>query len=79
MSLRFVYATSVCIHFFRLKQIRPGAAHDGQFFVEDQIWPGASRVLLPEVDHAQTVMGNAGFDSARLWGTLLEMLFARIA
>lgn len=59
----------------RLGEIRPGCAHDGQFYVEDLIWPGLPHVLLPHVDHAQPVMGGFGFDSARYWlATLLVFL-----
>lgn len=59
----------------RLGEVRPGCAHDGQFYVEDLIWPGLPHVLLPHVDHAQPVMGGSGFDSARYWlATLLLFL-----
>jgi len=61
----------------RLAQLRPGCAHDGQFFIEDQLWRGAEHVLLPEIDHAQAVMSNDGFDAPRLWLTLLAMLLDR--
>lgn len=59
----------------RLGEIRPGCAHDGQFYVEDLIWPDLPHVLLPHVDHAQPVMGGLGFDPARYWlATLLLFL-----
>lgn len=59
----------------RLGEVRPGCAHDGQFYVEDLIWPGLPHVLLPHVDHAQPVMGGFGFDPARYWlATLLLFL-----
>jgi hypothetical protein len=51
----------------RLGEIRPGCAHDGQFYLEDLVWPGVPHVLLPRVDHAQPVMSGHGFDSARYW------------
>ena len=55
-------------------EIAPLRAHDGQFLLEDLIWPGLPHVLLPEVDHAQPVLGGAGFDAARYWMTLLAVL-----
>jgi len=55
----------------RLGEIRPGVAHDGQFYLEDLLWPGEPHVLLPHLDHAQPVMDGFGFDSARYWVTLL--------
>ncbi len=55
----------------RLGEIRPGVAHDGQFYVEDLLWPGHEHVLLPHLDHAQPVMDGFGFDSARYWVTML--------
>jgi hypothetical protein len=58
----------------RLAEIAPGQAHDGQFLLHDLIWPGLPHVLLPELDHAQPVLGGAGFDSARYWLALLAML-----
>lgn len=55
----------------RLGEIRPGVAHDGQFYVEDLLWPGLEHVLLPHLDHAQPVMDGFGFDSARYWVTMM--------
>lgn len=55
----------------RLSELRPGVAHDGQFYLEDLLWPGLNHVLLPHLDHAQPVMDGFGFDSARYWQTLL--------
>lgn len=57
----------------RLEEIRPGCAHDGQFFLEDLIWPGLPHVLLGHVDHAQPVMGGFGFDEARYWKVLIAL------
>jgi hypothetical protein len=58
----------------RLGEIRPGCAHDGQFFLEDLIWPGLPHVLLAGVDHAQPAMGGFGFDHARYWRLLVHEL-----
>lgn len=57
----------------RLGEIRPGAAHDGQFFLEDLVWPGIPNLLLPRLDHAQPAMGGHGFDHGRYWRVLLGM------
>jgi hypothetical protein len=57
----------------RLGEIRPGAAHDGQFFLEDLIWPGLPHVLLPHIDHAQPAMGGFGFDHVRYWKLLITL------
>ncbi|MEZ4320620.1 MAG: hypothetical protein R3F61_24270 [Myxococcota bacterium] len=61
----------------RLAEIRPGCAHDGQFFLEDLLWPGLPHVLLAHVDHAQPVMGGFGFDEVRYW-KVLAALFASV-
>lgn len=58
----------------RLGEISPGRAHDGQFYLDDLIWPGVAHVLLPEVDHAQPVVGGLGFDCSRYWITVLAVL-----
>ncbi len=58
----------------RLGELSPGQAHDGQFFLRDLIWPGLRHVLLPQVDHAQPVVGGAGFDHVRYWWALLSLL-----
>ena len=55
----------------RLGEVRPGCAHDGQFFLEDLLWPGIPHVLLAHVDHAQPVMGGFGFDEVRYWKAVL--------
>jgi hypothetical protein len=58
----------------RLGEIRPGCAHDGQFYLEDLIWPNVPHVLLPHVDHAQPAMGGFGFDPARYWLSAITLL-----
>jgi len=58
----------------RLGEIGPLRAHDGQFFLDDLIWPQWPHVLLPEVDHAQPGVGGHGFDPARYWLALLAVL-----
>jgi hypothetical protein len=58
----------------RLGEIGPQRAHDGQFFLEDLIWPHWPHVLLPEVDHAQPAVGGHGFDPARYWLAALAIL-----
>jgi len=61
----------------RLGQIRPGCAHDGLFYLEDQLWPTAEQLVLGRIDHAQSVMGGMGFDLVRFWTTLVAMLIGR--
>lgn len=58
----------------RLGEIGPGRAHDGQFFLDDLIWPELPHVLLPDVDHAQPAVGGCGFDPARYWLAVLCVL-----
>jgi len=58
----------------RLGEIGPGRAHDGQFFLNDLIWPGLPHVLLPQVDHAQPAVGGHGFDPARYWLAVLSLV-----
>ena len=58
----------------RLGEIFPGRAHDGQFYLDDLIWPRFAHVLLPEIDHAQPAMGGSGLDCSRYWLTLLSVL-----
>jgi pimeloyl-ACP methyl ester carboxylesterase len=58
----------------RLGEITPNNAHDGQFYINDLIWPNLSHILLPEVDHAQPVMGGHGFDCSRYWVSVLATL-----
>lgn len=57
----------------RLGEIRPGCAHDGQFWLEDLVWPDLPHLLLPRVDHAQPVMGGHGFDHVRYWKVVLAL------
>jgi alpha-beta hydrolase superfamily lysophospholipase len=59
-----------------LAEIVPGHAHDGQFLMVDQRLPGASLVCLPEIDHAQPVLGGYSFDPGRFWRTLVETALA---
>jgi hypothetical protein len=54
----------------QLNALRPGHAHDGQFFLADQCLPSMPMVCLPALDHAQPVLGGLGFDAARLWRAL---------
>lgn len=58
----------------RLKEIRPHCAHDGQFFLDDLIWPNIKHVLLPHLDHAQPVVGGFNFDHKKYWLTLINMI-----
>jgi hypothetical protein len=55
----------------RLSRIRPGAPHDGVFYLADQLWPQASMLVLPGIDHAQPSVGGAGFAHDRFWSSLL--------
>jgi len=55
-----------------LNEVAPGHAHDGQFFLPDQRLAHAKLVCLPEIDHAQPVLGGHGFDAGRFWRTLVE-------
>lgn len=57
----------------RLGEIGPGRAHDGQFFLEDLLWPGIPHVLLPRLDHAQPAVGGCGFDHVRYWLAILSL------
>ena len=57
----------------RLGEIRPGCAHDGQFFIEDQLWTNALQLVLGRIDHAQSVMGGRGFPLVRFWDTLATL------
>jgi pimeloyl-ACP methyl ester carboxylesterase len=58
----------------RLGEIGPGRAHDGQFFLDDLVWPGLPHVLLPHLDHAQPAVGGLGFDHARYWLSILTVV-----
>lgn len=57
----------------RLDEIRPGCAHDGQFYLEHLLWPGLPHVLLPHVDHAQPVVGGFDFPHVRYWKVVLAL------
>ncbi len=58
----------------RLDQVRPGCAHDGQFYLQDLVWPDLPHVLLARVDHVQPAMGGGGFDHVRYWKIMLALL-----
>lgn len=58
----------------RLNEIRPACAHDGQFFLNDLIWPNINHVLLPHLDHAQPVVGGFNFNHKHYWLTLIKMI-----
>lgn len=60
----------------RLDARRPGCAHDGQFYLEDQVLAGVPQVCLPRLDHGQPVLGGLGFDSGRFWLALADLLHA---
>lgn len=57
----------------RLCEIRPGEAHDGQFFTRSMLWPHSHTILLGGVDHAQPSVGGLGFDHGRLWPALVAV------
>jgi pimeloyl-ACP methyl ester carboxylesterase len=61
----------------RLGEIRPGCAHDGQFYLPDQLWHVAEQLVLGRIDHAQSVMGGNGFDLVRFWAALAALLLER--
>ncbi len=61
----------------RLGEIGPGRAHDGQFFLEDLVWPGLPHILLPRLDHAQPAMGGYGFDHVRYWLAIISLFLER--
>jgi len=60
----------------RLGEIGPGRAHDGQFFLDDLIWPRLPHILLPRLDHAQPAVGGHGFDAGRYWMAALAVLLS---
>ena len=59
-----------------LRALRPGHAHDGQFFLCDQRLPATPLVGLPALDHAQPVLGGYGLDVGRLWRALVSCALA---
>lgn len=61
-------------HHARLNAQRPGWAHDGQFYLDNQRLVGTPQICLPHLDHGQPVLGGGGFDSTRFWLTLLNVL-----
>lgn len=60
----------------RLNALRPGHAHDGQFFLADQRLERLPMVCLPRLDHAQPVLGGLGLDVGRLWMGLASVAAA---
>lgn len=54
----------------QLNALRPGHAHDGQFYLHDQLLQETPVVCLPDLDHAQPVLGGLGLDVGRLWHAL---------
>ncbi|WP_212800524.1 hypothetical protein [Pseudomonas sp. St316] len=61
-------------HHARLNTLRPGWAHDGQFYLDHQRLEGMPQICLPQLDHGQPVLGGGGFDATRFWLTLLNTL-----
>lgn len=61
-------------HHARLNARRPGWAHDGQFYLDNQIINGVPQICLPRLDHGQPILGGGGFDATRFWLTLLDTL-----
>ena len=59
----------------RLKLIRPGSAHDGQFFIEYQLWLNFEQIILGNIDHSQPAMGGNGFDDSHFYLCLLHLFF----
>lgn len=58
----------------RLARIRPGALHDGVFYLDDQRWPRSRQLLVSGLDHAQPSVGGLGFDHGRFWCDLLQQV-----
>ncbi len=63
----------------RLGEICPGRAHDGQFYLDDLIWPKIPHVLLPQIDHAQPAVGGYGFDPVKYWQTMVHLTLSAVA
>lgn len=63
----------------RLNKLRPGHAHDGQFFLADQRLGRMPVVCLPRLDHAQPVLGGLGLDVGRLWMSLATVASREVA
>lgn len=59
----------------RLKLIRPGCAHDGLFYIENQLWPNFEQIILGNIDHSQPTLGGNGFDDAHFYLSLLHLFF----
>ncbi|MFK7824588.1 MAG: hypothetical protein AB8G05_10545 [Oligoflexales bacterium] len=63
----------------RLTAAHPGLAHDGQFYLQDQLWSShGEQLVLGGVDHAQPAMGGLGFNHVRYWQSLVNMLSKRL-
>ncbi len=63
----------------RLNHFNPGVAHDGQFYLTDQLWADKGvQLVLGGIDHAQPGMGELGFDPGLFWEALLQMLINRL-
>ena len=59
----------------RLTKAHPGCAHDGQFYLCDQLWSKyGKQLILGGIDHAQPAMGGLGFNHCRYWLSLINML-----
>lgn len=56
-----------------LGHLRPGVAHDGQFYTDQMIWPKFDNILVGSVDHAQPVVGGHGMPYAKFWLHLLRL------
>ena len=61
-------------HHRRLNALRPGCAHDGQFYLESQLLEGVPWVGVPHLDHGQPMLGGGGLDVARFWLALMDVL-----
>jgi len=59
----------------RLTRMRPGHAHDGQFFLQDQRLDTLPIICLPDLDHAQPVIGGNALDTSRLWSALAHTAY----
>lgn len=67
-------ATRFDSHHAKLNGLRPGCAHDGQFYLEHQVLHGQPWIGLPRLDHGQPVIGGLGFDAGRFWLALADLL-----
>jgi len=74
VSWSIAAATHFDSHHAQLNALRPGCAHDGQFYLEHQTLPGYPQICLPRLDHGQPVIGGLGFDAGRFWLALADLL-----